>query len=66
MSAGDKWRMPGGHEAIEWPGSTADVLRLAVIAPGWPWPKPPVEVSRVLCEPLPLRYLQGAVPAGLS
>ena len=62
MSTGDRWRMPGAHEALELPGSTRDVLRLAVIDPNWPWPKPPVMVARVLCELLPCRYLHGAIP----
>lgn len=59
MSQGDKWLMPGGHEAIEVSGSTRDVLRLSVIAPNWPFPKPPVEVARCLCTPAPMRYYRG-------
>lgn len=62
MSAGDRWRMPGGHEALELPGSTDDELRLAVIVATWPWPAPPRLVVRALCEPMPSRYLHGAVP----
>jgi hypothetical protein len=30
-----------------------------VIDPKWPFPKPPVEVARVLCKPLPMRYYHG-------
>lgn len=66
MAAGDRWRMPGGHEAIEVPGSTRDILRLAVIVPGWPWPRPPVDVARALCEAMPSRYLHGAVPGAAA
>lgn len=62
MSAGDLLSMPGGHQAIEMEGSTHDVLRLSVIVPGWPWPKPPISVVRSLCERLPSRYLRGQVP----
>lgn len=61
MGAGDRWRLPGAHEALELPGSTRDVLRLCVIDPTWPWPKPP---AWALCERLPSRYLHGAVPNG--
>lgn len=62
MSAGNRWKLPGAHEAIEMPGSTRDALRLAVIDPAWPWPKPPITVARVLCELMPSRYLHGALP----
>lgn len=62
MSAGDLWSMPGGHQALEMEGSTHDVLRLSVIVPNWPFPKPPVTVARSLCERLPSRYLHGQVP----
>lgn len=62
MSAGDVWEMPGGHRALEMDGSTRTVLRLAVIVPNWPFPKPPVEVARSLCKRLPSKYLSGAVP----
>lgn len=62
MACGDRWRMPGAHEALEVSGSTRDTLRLCVIDSQWPWPKPPVAVARVLCEPLPSRYLHGAIP----
>lgn len=62
MSAGDRWALPGGHEAIEVSGSTRDVLRVSVIAPNWPFPKPPQEVARKLCKRMPSRYLKGAVP----
>lgn len=66
MAAGDRWAMPGGHQAIEMPGSTRDVLMLAVIVPGWPWPRPPVEVARTLCEAMPSRYLHGAIPKAVT
>lgn len=59
MSQGDKWELPGGHQALEVSGSTRTVLRLSVIDPKWPFPKPPVEVARVLCKPLPMRYYHG-------
>lgn len=62
MSAGDRWRMPGAHEALELPGSTRDALRLCVIDSNWPWPKPPQVVARALCERMPSRYLRGAIP----
>lgn len=62
MSAGNLWSLPGGHEAIELDGSTRDLLRVSVIVPGWPFPKPPITVARNLCKLLPLRYLKGAVP----
>ena len=61
MSAGDLWAMPGGHRTLEMNGSSHDVLRLSVIVPGWPYPKPPVTVARNLCERLPCRYLPGQV-----
>ena len=60
MTAGTLWTMPGGHKAIEVEGSTRTTLRLSVIAPGWPFPKPPVEVARCLCERAPMRYHGGA------
>ena len=60
MSAGDRWTLPGGHSAIEVEGSTVDTLRVMIVVPGWPWPKPPQEVARVLCERAPMRYYGGA------
>ena len=30
MAAGDRWRMPGAHEAIELTGSTRHALRLSL------------------------------------
>ncbi len=63
MSVGDMWLMPGGHEGMEVSGSTRTVLRLAVRVPAWPFPRPPVEVARNLCERMPSRYLHGAIPA---
>lgn len=62
MSQGQLWEMPGGHRAIEVSGSTRQVLRLSVITPNWPFPKPPVEVARRLCKALPMKYYHGAVP----
>jgi hypothetical protein len=63
MSQGDKWEMPGGHQALEVSGTTRDVLMLSIIDPKWPFLKPPVEVARVLCTPLPMRYYGGQLPA---
>lgn len=60
--AGTLWELPGGHRAIEVSGSTRDTLRVSVIAPNWPFPKPPIEYARSLCKPLPMRYYKGAVP----
>ncbi len=65
MSVGHRWLMPGGHEALEMPGSTHDALRLAILVPDtvWPWQlKPTQTVPRVLCELLPSSYLHGAIP----
>lgn len=62
---GDRWKMPGGHEGVEMPGSCRDFLRLAVIVPGWPYPAPPRDVARSLCERMPSRYLHGQVPEGV-
>jgi hypothetical protein len=60
VSQGDKWMLPGGHEAIEVSGSTRTTLRVCVIKPHWPFPTPPREVARDLCQPLPMRYYGGA------
>jgi hypothetical protein len=54
MSQGDLWEMPGAHRALEVSGSTRTTLRLSVIDPKWPFPKPPIEVARTLCKPLPI------------
>lgn len=62
MSQGQLWEMPGGHRGIEVSGSTRQVLRLSVITPNWPFPKPPVEVARGLCKPLPMKYYHGNTP----
>ena len=62
MSAGDRWRLPGGQEAIEMPGSARDTLRLAIITPDWPYPAPPKDWARSLCELMPSRYLHGEKP----
>lgn len=40
MSAGDRWQLPDGREAIELDGSRGGLLRLAPIVPGWPFPAP--------------------------
>lgn len=61
MAAGDLWTMPGGHKGLEMEGSSPDVLRLSVIVEGWPFPKPPILVARVLCQRAPSRYLHGQV-----
>jgi hypothetical protein len=44
------------------PGSARDTLRLAIITPGWPYPAPPKDWARSLCELMPSRYLHGATP----
>lgn len=62
MSAGDKWALPGGHEAIEVEGSTRDTLRVMLLVPDWPFPKPPQDVVRALCQRMPSRYLHGQIP----
>lgn len=56
MSAGQLWEIPGGHRALEVENSTRDTLRLCVIVPDWPFPKPPIQVARSLCTKLPMRY----------
>lgn len=53
---GDKYILPGGHEAIEIDGSTADVLRVRIIQPGDQWLQNAINVSRALCTPAPMRY----------
>ena len=60
MTAGTLWTLPGGHRALEVSGSTRDYLRVSVITPGWPFPKPPQDVPRALCERAPMRYHGGA------
>jgi hypothetical protein len=62
MSAGTRWQLPGGHQALEIAGSTRECLRVCVIVANWPFPKPPQDVPRKLCTALPSRYLKGAVP----
>ena len=62
MSAGDRWKLPDGREALELDGSRGGLLHLAPIAPGWPFPCPPEEVARRLCTRMPSRYLKGQVP----
>lgn len=63
MTAGNRYRLPSGHDAIEVEGSTRDVLRVMPIRPNWPFPVPTITVARKLCTLLPSRYLKGAVPA---
>lgn len=62
MSAGDRWRLPDGREALELDGSRGGLLRVAPIAPEWPFPSPPEVAARRLCTRLPSRYLKGQVP----
>ena len=62
MSAGDRWKLPDGREAIELDGSRGDMLRVAPIVEGWPFPAPAEVTARRLCERLPSRYLHGQVP----
>jgi hypothetical protein len=62
MSAGDKWELPGGHQAIEVSGSTRDYLRVCVIKPNWPFPESPREVARNLAKKLPMRYYGDKLP----
>lgn len=53
---GDKFILPGGHEAIEIDGSTAEVLRVRIIQPSDQWLQNAQSVARVLCTPAPMRY----------
>jgi hypothetical protein len=62
MSAGDVWKLPDGREALELDGSKGGLLRVAAIAPNWPFPCPPEIAVRRLCVAMPSRYLNGAVP----
>ncbi len=62
MSAGDKWQLPDGREAIELDGSRGGLLRVAPIVPSWPFPGPAEVTARRLCTRLPSRYLHGQVP----
>lgn len=64
MSAGDKWRLPNGTEALELDGSTAKTLRICVIKPNWPFPQAPVWVRRASCERVPMRYYGNKLPQG--
>ncbi len=63
MSQGDKWQLPGGHEAIEVSGSTRDYLRVCIIKPNWPFPDAPREIARNLCTRAPMKYYGGQLPA---
>ena len=60
---GTRWRLPGGHEAIEMEGSTRTVLVVAIRKPNWPFLSPKQEVARNLCERMPSRYLKEAPEA---
>ena len=62
MAAGDRWRLVDGREAVEMPGSTPNLLRLAVVVPWWPWPNAPTYVERAGCTLMTSRYLHGAIP----
>ena len=61
MSAGDKWLLPDGREALELE-RRGGLLRVAPIVPHWPFPSAPLIVSARQCERLPSRYLHGAIP----
>lgn len=62
MSAGDRWQLPDGREAIELDGSVGGLLRVCPLVPQWPFPGPPEVVARRLCSRLPSRYLHGQTP----
>jgi hypothetical protein len=62
MSAGDRWLLPDGREALELDGGQGEQLRLSPLYPGWPFPLPPIVAYRALCTRLPSQYLGGAVP----
>ena len=62
MSAGDRWRLPDGREAIELDGSRGGMLRVAPLVPGWPFPAPAEVTARRLCVRLLSRYLYGQTP----
>lgn len=62
MSAGDRWQLPDGREAIELDGSRGGLLRVAPIVRGWPFPAPAEVVARRLCTRMPSRYLHGQTP----
>jgi hypothetical protein len=61
---GDKHILPGGHEAIEIDGSTAEVLRVRIIQPGDQWLQNAQSVARVLCTRAPMRYFDGKTGRG--
>lgn len=58
MSAGTRWRLPDGRDAIEIEGSTARLLKVIPIRENWPWPLPPIFVLRGTVKRLPSRYLR--------
>lgn len=62
MSAGDRWRLPDGREALELERS-GGLLRVAPILPHWPFPGTPELALLRACTKLPSRYLSGDVPA---
>lgn len=66
MSAGDRWRLPDGRDALELDGSRGGLLRVSPILPAWPFPGPPEIAARRLCQRLPSRYLGGAIPVDLE
>lgn len=66
MSAGDRWRLPDGREALELDGSRGGLLRVAPIRADWPFPLAPEVAARRLCQRLPSRYLHGQVPAEMA
>ena len=61
MSAGDRWLLPDGREALELE-RRGNVLKVAPITPNWPFPNSPETKYAALCTKLPSRYLHGAIP----
>lgn len=61
MSAGDRWKLPDGREALEVENDEPGWLRVMPIRENWPFPLPPVEIERKLCKRMPSRYLHGQV-----
>lgn len=62
MSAGNRWLLPDGRQAIELERQ-GGMLRVAPIVPNWTFPAPPEIVRAKLCQLMPSRYLRGQVPA---